>query len=132
MATKKTTGAAAMKQVATEVASHFTAVVENIEQQNRAVMEAVLGMERRLTERMDLRFEKIELRLSALEFAVRKNSEDIRKNSEDIRKNSEDIAALQREVARLSTILGADRETNAIQALEARVAALEARIGSAA
>ena len=67
------------------------------------VMEAVVDMERRVTERMELRFEKIELRLTALEFAVRKNSGD--------------LAALQREVAQLSKLLG----PNAIQALEARL-----------
>lgn len=102
----------------------MTAVLENIEQQNRATIEAMFAMERRLTDRFDARFEKIELRLSALELAVRQNSADIRKNSED-------IAALQRETARLAGILGADRDVNAIKALENRVAALEARVGSA-
>jgi hypothetical protein len=110
--------------------SHMAAVLENIEQQNRATIEAVFAMERRLTDRFEQRFGAIELRLTALEIAVRKNSEDIRKNSEDIRKNSEDIAKLQLEVQRLAKILGADRDENAIQSLERRVSALEARLGT--
>ncbi len=110
--------------------SHMTAVLENIEQQNRATIEAVFAAERRLTERFERRFESIELRLSALELAVKQNSADIRKNSEDIRKNSEDILKLQREVERLGKILGADRDENAIQALERRVRALEERVGA--
>lgn len=101
--------------------SHMTAVLENIEQQNRATIEAVFALERRLVERFEARFDQIELRLGALEFAVRKNSEDIRKNSED-------IAGLQREVRRLADILGADRDENAIASLERRVTALEARL----
>ena len=112
------------KGVAAEAFSHMTAVLENIEQQNRATIEAMFAMERRLTDRFDARFEKIELRLTALEIAVRKNSEDIRQNSED-------IASLQRETARLAGILEADREVNAIAALENRVAALEARVANA-
>jgi hypothetical protein len=113
----------APKGVSAGAFSHMTAVLENIEQQNRATIEAVLGVERRLTERFEARFEKIELRLTALEIAVRQNSDDIRKNSDDIR-------ALQRETQRLATILGADRDENAMTALENRVAALEARIGA--
>lgn len=110
--------------------SHMTAVLENIEQQNRATIEAVQALEHRLVERFDRRFDALEHRLAAVEFVVRQNSEDIRKNSEDIRKNSEDIVALQREVRRLGSILGADRDENAIAALERRVKALEDRVGA--
>lgn len=58
--------------------SDMTAVLENIEQQNRATIEAVQAMENRLCDRFDRRFDAIEHRLAALEFVVRKNSEDIR------------------------------------------------------
>ena len=121
MAQKKTNRP---KGVAAEAFSHMTAVLENIEQQNRATIEAMFAMERRLTDRFEARFEKIDLRLDALEVAVRQNSADIRRNSED-------IAAMQRELHRLSGILGADRDVNAITALENRVSALEARVGIA-
>lgn len=114
-----------------EAYGHFTAVLENIEQQNRATIEAVIGAERRLTERSDLQFQKIESRIQNLELAVRMNSEAIRKNSEDIRKNSEDIASLQRDVQRIGAILGVDRNVNLLAALEARVAAIEGRLGIA-
>ena len=117
------------KGVAAEAFSHMTAVLENIEQQNKATIEAMFAMERRLTDRFDARFEKIELRLAALEVAVRQNSEDIRRHSEILRKHAEDIVALQRDTARMVGILGGDRDVNAITALENRVAALEARVG---
>jgi predicted nucleic acid-binding Zn-ribbon protein len=100
----------------------MTAVLENIEQQNRATIEAVFASERRMTEMFEARFQNIERRLDALEFAVRKNPEDIRKNSEDLVK-------LQSEVRRMADVLGADRDENVISALERRVTALEQRLG---
>jgi hypothetical protein len=128
-----------------EAYSHFTAVLENVEQQNRATIEAVVGAERRLTERGDLQFQKLESRIQNLELAVRmnsdailknsqdilKNSQDIRKNSDDIGKNSDDIGSLQREVKRIGAILGVDRDVNVVAALEARVSAIEDRLDMA-
>jgi hypothetical protein len=121
---------------ASVLASHMAAILENIEQQNRATIEALQATEHRLMETFGRRFDAIEVRLSALEFAVRKNSEDIRKNSDDIRKNSddirknsEDIAQLQQEVARIGKILGVEADENTIAVLERRVTAIETRLG---
>jgi hypothetical protein len=103
--------------------------MEQMEQQNRATYEAVMAVEGRLMARLDPELRRIGQRLDALEAAVRLNSEDIRKNSQDIQKNSQDIEAMRRELIRLGIILGADRDENAIQALERRVEAIERRLG---
>ena len=93
-----------------------------MDSQLKAVLEGQVAFEHRINERIDTRFQQVELRLATLEFAVRKNSEDIRQNSED-------IVALQIEVRRLAGILHADDNENAVEALERRVKALEARVG---
>ena len=125
MATRKPPKPAKVPMVSV---SHMTAVLENIEQQNRVTIEAVQAVEHRLIAHFDEKLGAIEQRLSVLEFVVRKNSDDIRKNSEDIRKNSDAIVALQQEVHRMADILGADRDENAIASLERRVKALEDRV----
>lgn len=121
---------------ASVLATHMAAILENIEQQNRATIEALQATEHRLVEHFGRRFDAVELRLTALEFAVRKNSEDIRKNSEDIAKLQKDVAKLQDDVAklqhsvtRIGTVLGVDADENAIAGLERRVTAIEARLG---
>ncbi len=109
--------------------SGFTAVLENIHEQNRATLEAVQSLERRMIERMDDLERRLTLRIEALEIAVRKNSEDIRKNSEDIRKNSEDIAELQRRVDELAAVVKGKPSDEELRQLEKRVAVIEERLG---
>ena len=118
MATRKPPKAAKVPMVSV---SHMTAVLENIEQQNRVTIEAVQAVEHRLIAHFDEKLGAIEQRLSVLEFVVRKNSDDIRKNSDA-------IVALQQEVHRMADLLGADRDENAIASLERRVKALEDRV----
>src|SRR5688572_627134 len=55
--------------------SRFLVLLEQIEAQNRATIEAVFGVERRLTEKIDQLEQRLTLRIEALEIAVRKNSE---------------------------------------------------------
>ena len=122
---------------APRTSTHALAVlVEEVRQQNHAILEGIRSSEARILRVMDERFQAFERRLAALEAAVRqnseeirKNSEDIRKNSEDIRKNSEDIARLQAEVRRLDTTLQGKIDQSALDSLERRVSAIEARLG---
>src|SRR5687768_40749 len=102
--------------------SRVLILLERIEQQNQATIDAVFASERRIREDLGGEISKLALRVEALEIAVRKNSEDIRKNSEDIQK-------LNAQVARLAQILDADERENAIQRLDRRVTAIEQRLG---
>ncbi len=148
MGKAKRTGKGSMRAPTT--LSGFTAVLENIYEQNRVVLEAVQAVERRLTVKMDDLERRLTLRIEALEIAVRKNSEDIRKNSEDIRKNSEDIrknsedikknsedikknsediAELQRRVDALSVAIKEKPGADELRQLEVRVSRIEAQLG---
>jgi chromosome segregation ATPase len=120
-----------------------TVLLESMQEQNRATIEAVHALEGRMNARFDDLERRLTLRIEALEIAVRKNSEDIRKNSEDIRKNSEDIRKnsedirknsediqeLQARVDALALELKRKPDADALKALEERVARLEQRIG---
>jgi chromosome segregation ATPase len=120
-----------------------TILLEQIQEQNRATIEAVFASEQRIRRDFDARFSSLEQRVAALEVAVRKNSEDIqelkvavRKNSEDIqelkvavRENSEDIQELKRSVDEVRAAMAQKMDAAQLAALEARVAHLETRLG---
>jgi len=101
-AQKKSRGRGAPGRTA---ASRQAILLEAIQEQNRATIEAVFASKQELVQRMDEMRRELTLRLEVVEAIVKKNGEDIlqntegirkntegiRKNSEDIRKNSEDI-----------------------------------------
>jgi predicted nucleic acid-binding Zn-ribbon protein len=102
--------------------SGFTVILERIEEQKRATIEAVFTVERRLTAKMEAQEQRLLVRIEALEFAVRRNSEEVRKNSEDILALSKKVEALAEELRRKP-------DEAALRALEQRVARLEERVG---
>jgi predicted RNase H-like nuclease (RuvC/YqgF family) len=97
-------------------------VLERLESQMGAVLEAVTTSSQRLDAKIDALGAHLSERISVLEQVVRQNSDDIRKNSED-------ILALRNEVARLRHDFDHREERGRVDALEARVAALETRLG---
>lgn len=111
-------------------------VLERIESQMIGVIEAVTSSSERLDAKIDGVESRLLQRITTLEEAVRensvdiqKNSQDIQRNSRDIQKNTEDIVALRNEVALLRHDFDHREERGRMDALEARVAALEARVG---
>lgn len=104
-------------------------LMEQMQEQNRATIEAVRSVEVSLGRKIDDLRRDLTLRIEALEVAVRKNSEDIRRNSEDIRKNSEDIRRLQDQVAEFTVAVHGRATAEQLHALEKRVAQLEKRLG---
>jgi uncharacterized protein YukE len=126
------------KPPSASAAGRFTILLEQIQEQNRATIEAVYALEGKMERRFEEMRSYFEARLSVLEAAIRlnteairKNSEDIRKNSEDIRKNSEDIQAVRRQLEELTGTVGGKVDASAFAQLEARVARLEERLGIA-
>jgi hypothetical protein len=72
-------------------ASRQAILLEAIQEQNRATIEAVFASKQELEQRMDEMRRELTLRLEVVQAIVKKNSEDILQNTEGIRKNSEDI-----------------------------------------
>ena len=123
MGARRTTGARRAPSGA-ESARAFGVVLERIESQMTAVVEAVTSATQRLDAKIDALGAHLSERISVLEQVVRQNSLDIRQNSED-------ILALRNEVALLRHDFDHREERGRVDALEARVAALEARLGVA-
>ena len=96
--------------------------MEQMQEQNRATIEAVRSLEVSLGRKIDDLRRDLTLRIEALEIAVRKNSEDIRKNSEDIRR-------LQDQLAEVTVAAHGRANAEELRALERRVAVLEQRLG---
>jgi methyl-accepting chemotaxis protein len=69
----------------------MTILLEQIQEQNRATIEAVQSQGTSIRREMGELERRLEGRIDALEAAVRQNSADIRQNSADIRQNSADI-----------------------------------------
>jgi hypothetical protein len=97
-------------------------MLEQLGSRMELVLEAVTGSEKRLDAKIDALEARLSERISVLEQVVRRNSEDNRKSSEDIR-------ALREELARLRYDFNHREERGRMDALEARVAALESRLG---
>jgi len=153
-AQKKSRGRGAPGRTA---ASRQAILLEAIQEQNRATIEAVFASKQELVQRMDEMRRELTLRLEVVEAIVkkngedilqntegirkntegiRKNSEDIRKNSEDIRKNSEQIrlnteelARHSEELRRIAAMLERKSDQASLIALEKRVTALEKHVG---
>ena len=107
----------------------YAALVEALREEFKVLAEAQHAMKDDMNRQFhSLRSELVD-RISILEAALRQNTDAIRKNSEDIRKNSEDLARIEAEVRRLDRTLQGKIDQAALDALEKRVAALEARVG---
>jgi len=146
-AQKKSRGRGAPGRTA---ASRQAILLEAIQEQNRATIEAVFASKQELVQRMDEMRRELTLRLEVVEAIVKKNSEDIRKSSEDIRKNSEDIrknsedirknseqirlnteelGRHSEELRRIAAMLERKSDQASLIALEKRVTALEKHVG---
>lgn len=101
----------AVKPAADTPQERFELLLENIEQQNRAVMEAVHAQGNQLRQEMREGFEKLAARADVHELSLRQHSADIRELKEAVR--------------RIETKLDQKAEVSQVQALEARVTALE-------
>jgi chromosome segregation ATPase len=130
---------------------HAVAVMlESLDKKFDALAEGQRASEQRIMQTMDERFAQVNRRFEILEAAVRqlaeetrrnreeiqknseeiqKNSEEIRKNSEEIRRNREEIERLQADMQRFDRTLQGKLNQGALDSLERRVSALEARLG---
>jgi polyhydroxyalkanoate synthesis regulator phasin len=102
----------------------FGVVLERIESQMAVVLEAVTGS----AERLDAKIDGVEARLSE---RISRLEDVVRQNSTDIGALRTDVNALRVEVARLRHDFDHREERGRIDALEARVAVLEGRLGVA-
>lgn len=110
---------------ASDEATHRTMViVEQLEGQIGAVVDALEATERRLNRRIDDLEARLTGRLEMLELAVKMLSDQVRKNSSDIER-------LVLEVAQVRESLHAHATREELLKLEARVEELEARAGIA-
>jgi len=104
-------------------------VLERIESQMAVVLEAVTSSAQRLDAKIDGVHADLSARISRLEDAVRQNSADIKALRVDVDGLRVDVDALREEVARLRHDFDHREERGRIDALEARVAVLEGRLG---
>jgi len=146
-AQKKSRGRGAPGRTA---ASRQAILLEAIQEQNRATIEAVFASKQELVQRMDEMRRELTLRLEVVEAIVkkngedilqntegirkntegiRKNSEDIRKNSEQIRLNTEELGRHSEELRRIAAMLEKKSDQASLIALEKRVTALEKHVG---
>jgi len=125
-AQKKSRGGGAPGQTA---ASRQAILLEAIQEQNRATIEAVYASKQELAQRMDEMRRELTLRLEIVEAIVKKNSEDICKNSEQIRLNTEELGRHSEELRRIAAMLERKSDQASLIALEKRVAALEKHVG---
>jgi len=135
MAAQRTTGAVRPPSVAASIRG-FGVVLERMESQMSAVLEAVTSSSERLDTRIDALEARLSQRISALEDAVREHSERISCLEREVAGLQEEVAGLQKEVAGLQKEVASLRhdfdhreERGRMDALEVRVAALEARLG---
>jgi len=120
----------------------MTLLLEQIQEQNRATIEAVFALEQRLEAKWEVRFARIEARLDALEVAVRLNTETLRQHSEilrqhtemlrqhsdELRRQSEAIEGMRRDLNSQRALLERKGDTSRLEALEGRVSKLEAEV----
>src|SRR5215472_5943868 len=139
-AQKKSRGRGAPGRTA---ASRQAILLEAIQEQNRATIEAIFASKQELVQRMDEMRRELTLRLEVVEAIVkknsegilqntegiRKNSEDIRKNSEQIRLNTEELGRHSEELRRIAAMLEKKSDQASLIALEKRVTALEKHVG---
>jgi len=110
-------------------ASRQAILLEAIQEQNRATIEAVYASKQELAQRMDEMRRELTLRLEIVEAIVKKNSEDICKNSEQIRLNTEELGRHSEELRRIAAMLERKSDQASLIALEKRITALEKHVG---
>ena len=110
-------------------ASRQAILLEAIQEQNRATIEAVYASKQELVQRMDEMRRELTLRLEIVEAIVKKNSEDICKNSEQIRLNTEELGRHSEELRRIAAMLERKSDQASLIALEKRITALEKHVG---
>lgn len=93
----------------------MTILLEQIQEQNRATIEAVHSQGTSLRREMREIERNLTLRIEALELAVRKNSEDIQQ--------------MKKQLAELTDVVRGKADAAELKALEVRVARLEERVG---
>jgi hypothetical protein len=130
VATKKATTAKRLDAVEETLHVHGV-MLQQIQSQLQFVAEAVTGLSQKLDTKIDELEARLTARITLLEEVVRQNSRDIRKNSEDIRKNSEDIRVAREEIAQLRRDFERRSELARVEALEQRLARVEAKLGLA-
>jgi hypothetical protein len=135
MAAQRTTGAGRPASAAASIRG-FGVVLERIESQMAAVLEAVTSSSDRLDTRIDTLEARLSRRISALEDVVRQHSERVSALEQVVREHSKrigglenEVVSLKNEVARLRHDFDHREERGRMEALEVRVAALEARLG---
>jgi hypothetical protein len=118
MAVRRTTRTKRAASAESASAAHdFGVVLEDLNSKMTVVLEVVTSSKAELVERMTKLEERLSDRISVLEQVVRQNSQD--------------VLALRDEVERLRHDFDHREERGRVESLEARVAALEARLGVA-
>jgi outer membrane murein-binding lipoprotein Lpp len=144
-----------VKPAAATPKERFELLLENIEQQNRATMEAVSAMGNQLRQEMREGFARLEARADVHEAILRQHSTDIQELKTDVQRLKTDVQELKTDVQRLKTDvqelktdvqelktdvqglkeavrrievkLDGKADVSQVRALEARVTALEGR-----
>jgi chromosome segregation ATPase len=121
----------------------MTILLEQIQEQNRATIEAVLSQGTAIRREMGELERRLAGRIDALEAAVRQHSAEIRQHSSEIRQHSaeirqqadelrkvkEQLAEVKEQLAELTGVVRGKPDAAALQALEVRVTNLERRVG---
>ena len=122
----------AVKPAAETPKERFELLLENIEQQNRAVMDAVHAQGNELRREMREGFEKLAARADVHELSLRQHSADIRGLKTDVQGLKTDVRELKTKVGKLEEAverievkLDQKADVSQVKALEARVAVLE-------
>lgn len=117
--------------------SRFTILLEAIEQQNRATIEAVFSTRDELRREFNEKFERVDQRLSTLEFVARHHTSLLEQHGERLTSLEtkvdvlqEDVRVLQKDVRHLTGLLETKADKAQVDRLEERVTALEARLGA--
>lgn len=115
----------AVKPAAATEKERFELLLENIEQQNRAVMDAVAAQGNQLRQEMREGFGKLNARADVHEVILRQHSADIRELKTDVQGLKTDVQGLKEAVRRIETKLDQKADVSQVKALEMRVAVLE-------
>ncbi len=148
-AKKKTSRKRELPPSATEE-GRFSILMEQMQEHNRATIEAVQSSAQQLHRRMDETDERNERRFAGIEAAVRLNSEILRSHSDDIRSLKvslgelradvrelrdevrevrDEVRGLTRRVERIEELLALKADRTQADDLEARVRRIEERLG---
>ncbi len=118
-------------------AGRVALLLEQIQEQNKATIEAVFAAEKRIRDDFGQRFDSLERRVAALEFVVKQHSEQLGRlesRMDGLESRMDRLEAEVRElkdaVSRIAGRLDEFATRAELKALEQRVAALEQRVGN--